>query len=186
MISAGTGPFTENPSLASCRTAGAIRRRSSLPSAPPSPACGLSPATPTVFLPRPSHSRAWAARRPASRMEARVRWRGTSDRGKWRVTSSTRSPPPMSIMAKRRVRVSSASISVWPGALMPAFLSPSLQMGAVTMPSRVPESDNSTARRIHVQAARDASARMAPGRRRGCDVSGQITAWEPRGHNSPG
>ena len=81
MVSAGNGPATGMPCSLSSRTAGAMMSISSLPQSPPSPLCGLSPATATrgAAMPLASSDRYISVAAPMIR--SRVMYFGTSASG---------------------------------------------------------------------------------------------------------
>ena len=70
--SAGTGPVAAIPSARASSTAGPISASSSVPISPPSPACGLSAATPMRGSPNPHSRKCRSVSRIASSTFARV------------------------------------------------------------------------------------------------------------------
>src|SRR5260221_81637 len=119
-VSAGAGPRTSMPAAIRSPIAGAISSISSLPSAPLSPACGLSAATASRGADMPnSLVRLAAVISPASTMRSRDSARMASFSGRCTVTGTTRKPGQASIMIVR-APASSARHSVWPGWRKPA------------------------------------------------------------------
>jgi hypothetical protein len=101
-------------------TSGRIIRSSSQPIAPPSPACGFSPATAMRGAARPKSrtSPAWVMRIVSS-SSAAVSAAGTSDSGIWIVAGTTRRPGQASIITTRHPGQMGQN-SVWPGKAKPA------------------------------------------------------------------
>ena len=94
-VSAGSGPIASRPSARNRSTAGAMVSISSLPSSPPSPACGFSPATAIFGAAMPDFATVRCSRRaalrilstvrrPATSAKARVKSRATSTGGRTR------------------------------------------------------------------------------------------------------
>ena len=98
-MSAECGPLTAMPSAASSSMAGAMTSASSLPIRPPSPACGLSPATAMRGAAMPkSWASAAAVIRTVSMSRARVSARGTAESGMCTVVGTTLSSSATSII----------------------------------------------------------------------------------------
>ncbi|OMI34204.1 hypothetical protein SPAR_37568 [Streptomyces sparsogenes DSM 40356] len=124
---------------------GGMARTSSSPNRPPSPACGLTPATAIrgEVMPR-ARSSSWASS-TMPRTRSAVISVSALARGRWVVTRTVRSSSLASIMAWRGAPVSAARVEVWSGWAMPAACQASLWIGAVTMPSSLPSSARRTA-----------------------------------------
>ena len=98
MVSGAQGPEASMPSAWAARMAGAMVSTSSLPNRPPSPACGLSPATAMRGFGWP-HKAAlrWVMRRVSSTLSnvtCSMAWRSET----WMVTSTVRNWRLASIM----------------------------------------------------------------------------------------
>ncbi|GAA0596633.1 hypothetical protein GCM10009416_38680 [Craurococcus roseus] len=122
-MSGGKGPRASIPIARSVATAGATMARSSVPSVPPSPACGLSPATARRGAPIPKSRRnAAAVVLAASTIRAGVNRAMARASGSWTVTGTTRNcGQASSITGGTPGRpASSARYSVWPGWAKPA------------------------------------------------------------------
>ena len=136
------------PSARSPATTGAITAISSPPMAPPSPACGLSPATAMRGSARPksSISARWVIRSVAS-SSSRVSAPGTWASGTWTVTGTTRSAGAASIITGSGAPDRCARYSVWPGKAKPApSFSARLLIGLVQSASARPSRANATPR----------------------------------------
>ena len=103
-MSAGRGPVTSIPSARKISQAGAMTSWSSRPSAPSSPAWGLSPVSASFGLSIFSRSRrSLATMRPVSTSSSGVKSPGTSRSGTWMVTGTTRKSSLASIITGRGV-----------------------------------------------------------------------------------
>ncbi len=145
--------------------AGAMRVRSSSPSAPCSPACGLRPAMARRGFGRPkSRARAAAVMRAVTTMASVSSVSMARRRETCTVTGTTRSSGLASIMTGGLVAwVSSARNSVWPGWAKPASYSAALLMGLVTMPPTSPRRARAAARRMEARMAGALAGSMRPG-----------------------
>src|SRR5262249_35369996 len=85
-VSAGNGPSTQMPSRLPASTTGAITSISSRPKLPPSPACGLSPATAMRGRAKPALRMQASVNLNARAMRSFVSWDGTSAREMCEVT----------------------------------------------------------------------------------------------------
>ena len=156
---AGSGPRASIPSALSRSTAGRTTVRSSSPSAPCSPACGLRPATARRGCAIPKRSRrSWATIRPVVVTSSGVSAATTSRNGKWIVTGTTASSGDQSIMtgcAATPVDCSEslARYSVCPGSANPDRYRMFLAIGLVTMALAAPAITSATARRMAASAA---------------------------------
>ena len=122
---------------ASCATAGAMMSRSSSPSVPSSPACGLSPATASRGS-RDAEARVQIARDDAAGLDDQIAASaaaGTSRSGRWIVTGTTASSGDHSIITGMRglrrcaPAASLARYSVWPGSGSPRDRAPPWRSG---------------------------------------------------------
>ena len=147
------------PSATSRATAGATIAWSSSPSAPFSPACGLSPAT--TSRGRGMRNRAERSRatiRPVSTTSSVERCWKISFSGRWIVTGTTASSGDQSIITGRSCRpvascTSVARNSVWPGSAKPQLYSTFFATGLVTIAEARPARTSATARRMEAMAA---------------------------------
>src|SRR4051794_2209556 len=92
-VSAGSGPAASRPSALSWSTAGAMISISSVPSRPPSPACGLSPATAILGAGIPALAIVRFNRPLTSRIFSTVRRSATSRNGTCEVTRAVHRRP---------------------------------------------------------------------------------------------
>ncbi len=174
------------PSCRAAAIAGAMKRCSSSPNNPPSPACGLSPATAMRGRGWPHAALARWAIRIVSSTEASLT-RSTARRSDtWMLTSTTRSSSLASIMRTDGASppggaAKDCSISVCPGKPMPAAASASLCNGAVTIARAFASSSHCTAASMQRAAAAPQRACTRPqgssakpaGRPSGCSTARQ-------------
>ena len=165
-VSGANGPLALMPSPRAAAMAGPMIVSSSSPNRPPSPACGLRPATAMRGRGWPQRTEAACAMRSvsstASKLIASIARRSDT----WMVTSTVRSSSLASIMRTAGTRPSTAasacSISVCPGKCTPAAASASLWIGAVTMPATSPRIAMPAAAVMHAAAAAPARASTRP------------------------
>ena len=189
-VSGAYGPLASMPSARAAATAGAMKRCSSSPNRPPSPACGFSPATAMRGCGWPHVAPARCAMRivssTLSKLTSSIAWRSAT----WIVTSTTRSSLVGQHHAhRRRAGQRLQHLGVAGDTATPAAASASLWIGAVTSAAPRPRCTRPTACSMHCAAARPQSACTRPhgsaaspsGKPGGCN-----TARQPGGTSSCG
>ena len=169
-VSGAKGPCTSSPSPRAAAMAGAITSSSSRPNSPPSPAWGLSPATPMRGTrPRLRCRAAWVMCSVCSTLSC-VTAAIASRSDTWMLTSTVRSSSLASIMRTGIwasgtpwcAAASACNSSVCPGKSTPAADSASLCNGAVTSAATSPRNAARAAQTTLSAAARPAAALISP------------------------